>query len=257
MKNFFKNLIVKWADHIKNNDISRKEQEKIKEEDWKVQHEHKRNVSNLVRKILGVWYNTQINDYHIKADSHIKAGDTAIVNRFNLGYSGHNSWDGGTATLFRYIKTEQINEPIMAYITEIIVDSSYTKELIDKFITTKIWESDQSNTLSTEEQIIDSFTQWVKTTNNEVGSIGNEYGLYLAARFTTNTGSDPNWTLNIFCFIPESSEYFHTTKTVWEEEIAIRNMYNDLKEKERILLDKKRNIENHIYAGKVAELAIS
>lgn len=155
---------------------------------------------------------------------HVKAGDTAILNIYSLGYSGSNSWDGGPQAFLSCITDKQeIDSPVIVQITEVYVDKSLAYDKIEHFIEREM----NFNDLKTADDayIRNCYQKYVGASNNT------DYFLYKTAKFNNNTTFQPQWGLNVKSFIPKSSPDFKKTYDIWREEIELAWRNAELRKK--------------------------
>ncbi len=171
----------------------------------------------LATKILTEHIDAHELQFRANSEPLFDVGNKVIVNKYGIGKSNSNSWDGGALNLLRCIGDNVTDEtPIYAEITSVRVTAEWATKCIGYFL--------GQNDFNVTEEVKNTFTlcedfdRWLKTTSEE-SPINMYYGLYWNYGFTTNTDFNPEWGLNGNAFHFTSAEEGKATLEKWEKEI--------------------------------------
>lgn len=219
---------------------------KIKEEaETKAFQEIRKKHSECRQKVKDILYK-KIAKLAISKQSeqcHIKAGDVAILNKYELGRNGNNNWDGGTQSLIQHIKDEDKTKPIKVTISNVYVSQSLAQDFVDRFLDNSA--HDNLSMMPEKDIIIDQYSTWLNNRRENRTPIGDAWGLYHEASFVTNLSFQPNWGLNVDCFLSMESEEGAETYKMWKDELSIDNDIKNAKarleelEKQRKMMHEK------------------
>jgi len=181
------------------------------------EREATRTAAALATKILTERIDTHELKFRANSEPLFDVGNKVIVNKYGIGKSNSNGWDGGAITLLGCIKSEGVDEkPIYAEITSVRITRGWANECIDRFL-----EQDSFNVIKAVKStftLCEDFDRWLKDTS-ERSPIDMYYGLYWNYGFTTNTNFNPEWGLNGNAFHFTSAEEGKATLEKWEKEI--------------------------------------
>jgi hypothetical protein len=159
---------------------------------------------------------------------HIKAGDIAILNKYEIEYEMMSGWEISPAGFIRYIPGT-IEEPLTFRIDKVFVDYSLYDERTERFIDSDdvIGHEIEISNLS-DDGIINYYR---KRKSLLVDNDYRAYGIYKTAMFTMTQESEfkPKWGLCVSNFIPEGTEGYNQTHRAWSDEIRIDVMRAEYK----------------------------
>ena len=226
----FKKLILFLAEKIKQKERLKKEGSEKK---WKYDSYIRKSKMEEATKILSKYLEEKIEELE-KTECHIKVGDKAILNIYELGEKKcNNGWDGGPRMLESYLKDK--SKPAIFTITEVHVDSSLAYERIEKFI----YKNDVFICSGdfTPESMIKLYENYINSglLSYSESEIFNKYGLYKTARFKSEDPFQPNWGLNVNSFIPENNILYSQTHKIWKKDIKLKEKLSSLNNKIKLL----------------------
>jgi hypothetical protein len=172
---------------------------------------HKENVnfyeSTLKEFIIGVGKEMETEECHIKK------GDRTILNKYSSNFEPNNGWDGGPNMLLGYISPEDKNSPIYAQIKDVYVDFSLAHDLIERYV--NLLENYENKSPSI---IIQRYKNYCSRRNPRYA---NRFGLYKTAMFKMEfVKFTPQWGLNVYSFLEESTKEAKETHKLWMKEIS-------------------------------------
>lgn len=230
--------VLKRAAKIQEKEKAEKE---ASEKRWKEQWEYSAKVRKEAKEVLTKMLEPLIASMESK-EEHIKPGDNAVLNRYELVRKCFNGWDGGPGSFLNHCDPEDKSTPVMVKIESIYVDTSLAHEKIDKWL-----ENQDSFMLGTAkpEKIIEYYTNWLLHLNpsNEFWRDSKMFGLYKTAMFTPqHTKFVPKWGLNINSFLEENTLEAKETKEVWLEEASLEFARKSIQENLKKLEDRRKEL---------------
>jgi hypothetical protein len=233
------NVINKWI-------LNRAEKIKAREKSTEVarqkEYEKQRHVIERAKQILYDSLKPFIDKMN-EAPCHIKAGDVAILNRYNMLHPhSQNGWDGGPGTFLRHCHEDDRNTPINCDIISIHVDCSFAHEKIEKWIDNQSYEKlEQHIKLGTLKQ---AYFNWFENLTPSSMLWKSTYGLYRTAMFKAHfTKFNPSWGLNVGSFLECNTPEAKETVEIWREEISLDFARKQLKEQTDKIDARKREID--------------
>jgi hypothetical protein len=146
-------------------------------------------------------------------ECHIKTGDRTILNKYSCNVEPNNGWDGGPNMLLGYIAPEDKQSPIYAQIKDVYVDFSLAHEMIDRYINNLEKFENKSPSI-----IIQRYKNYC---NRRSMRYANRFGLYKTAMFKMEfVKFTPQWGLNVYSFLEESTKEAKETYKLWMKEIS-------------------------------------
>jgi hypothetical protein len=236
---FFQNLIIRKAESIKAKQEAKQKSERLAEQN---QYEANRKIVENAKEILYRALDPTIKSLR-EAPCHIKAGDVAILNRYNMLHPhSQNGWDGGPGTFLSHCHEDDRNTPINCDIISIHVDCSFAHEKIEKWIDNQSYEKlEQHIKLGTLKQ---AYFNWFENLTPSSMLWKSTYGLYRTAMFKAHfTKFNPSWGLNVGSFLEINTPEAKETHKIWSEEIQLEFAYKTLKEQTNKIEARKREID--------------
>jgi len=192
-------------------------------------------------KILNERIDEHVADFQASSEALFDVGNKVIVNKYGIGKSESNSWDGGAVCLLSCIKNKgEIDKPIYAEITSVRVTMGYASDCVDRFLDSP--GVDVIKEVKSRFTIIHNFDQWLKSAS-EISDISMKYGVYWEYGFTTNTEFNPSWGLNGNAFHFTSTKEGKATLEIWEKELEatkLQDKVTKLREDNDLLKRKTR-----------------
>lgn len=163
---------------------------------------------------------------------HLKSGDTAILNFYEIDYPCRNGWDTGPNAILSNVPVEVKRKPLKVRITDVSVSRSYYSELLDSFF--NVYYGDHlKKALDT-----DSVVRWYIRYTQMEEEWQEYHGLYWNAKFEPlNFGFKPNWGLNAGSFLVEGTNGAIFTERYWERQGEIQTKWEEVN-------DEKKEFEN-------------
>ena len=181
----------------------------------------------------------------IETDScHIKIGDTAIINKYEIGYLCNNGWDGGPNTLLSNVKSIDFSTPVTVLITGIFTESSLAEERIERFIDQ--CSTEELMSLMKSKNAIAAYQKYLTKICGTSGIFRNFMGLYKTATFKIEGSFQPRWSLNVGCFLPLGSFEYNKTYSLWSQEMEIDNLQKEIYKHKEEIDAKKRIWDNSV-----------
>jgi hypothetical protein len=153
---------------------------------------------------------------------HLKSGDTAILNFYELDYPCRNGWDTGPNEILRNVPVEVKRKPLKVRITDVYISRSYYDEMLDRFF--NVYYGDHLKRALDEGVVV----QWfIKFTQNNLWPENS--GLYWEAKFEPlNFDFKPTWGLNAGSFLVEGTNGAIFTEKYWEKEGEIQTKWEEI-----------------------------
>lgn len=182
--------------------------------------------------------------------SHLKVGDTAVVNKYEMFTDSSNSWDSGSAGLIDSARnrTEVDKEPLLVKIKEIYVDTNYAYELLDRLFDD--WDETQNGRNVTLNDYLYYFDRCVGLSKYNFNSINvptpynSAFGLFLGVKFESEE-MNVSWGINAASFIKADSYPGKVTQELWRKAWVMKQEISEAKKKyNRFCEDAERNIRH-------------
>jgi hypothetical protein len=156
------------------------------------------------------------------AGCHLKVGNTAILNLWELDYPCRNGWDTGPNEILRNVPVEVKRNPLKVRITDVYISRSYYDEMLDRFF--NVYYGDHLKRALDEGVVV----QWfIKFTQNNLWPENS--GLYWEAKFEPlNFDFKPSWGLNAGSFLVEGTNGAIFTEKYWENEGKIQTKWEEI-----------------------------
>jgi hypothetical protein len=153
---------------------------------------------------------------------HLKSGDTAILNFYELDYPCRNGWDTGPNEILRNVPVEVKRKPLKVRITDVYISHSYYDDMLDRFF--NIYYGDPLKRALDGGVVV----QWfIKFTQNNLWPENS--GLYWEAKFEPlNFDFKPTWGLNAGSFLVEGTNGAIFTEKYWEKEGEIQTKWEEI-----------------------------
>lgn len=233
------NFILRKAKKIE--EKRKSAQEKIVKENrerYEIEKERSNKLKNILYKKLD-----DVESKMVPSSLYARKGDRVILNKYEMKFSScMNSWDGGPRCFLFSCGDEDRNRVIFALITRVYVDRSYSLEMIDRFV-------ENSDTAALEKlsntQAEYMFAKYISKVNPDAAET---LGMYFAAKFAPEAVFKPSWSLNLSSFLPLSCDEAKVTQEIWEEEVRIKSQLAILREDQRKLEERQREIDE-MYKG--------
>lgn len=208
-----KNFIFSVAKRIEDkNRKEREAQEIAKAADAKLYSLYKEQS----RKIIEDFIHT-IEKEMQKAGCHLKPGDTAVLNYYNLIYDCKNGWDSGPPAILKHVPDDIKVKPLKVKIKEVRISHSLFTDRLDSFLEHFGLEELREGV---EKSLI---LDWFK--NFSAGKLWarTQYGLYWEATFEPiNFDFKPKWGLNVGSFLINGTKEAKVTKKYWKKENKVK-----------------------------------
>lgn len=150
-----------------------------------------------------------------------EVGDTAIVNKYAIGYDSSNSWDGGASVL-----TSLISEPIFVKITSVYVTRELASEIIDKYLDTRTINELQFQIES--HSLWYDYNKWCVSHSESLGYVfkPENLGLYINVKFDIliETDMSPSWGLNEYSLLKVGTSAAKETEDLWKREVKHKKL---------------------------------
>jgi len=172
----------------------------------------------------------------------IKIGDKAIINKYELGGLCKNGWDGGPQALLTHLK--EIEFPVIVTIKDVYVDRSYAEELIERWLN-KLYPTEIKTLALSPTTIIPAYRRYHKSLEHRC--FGDYLSVYRTATFNIDGPFKPVWGLNTNCFIPEGTDEYRETYSLWSKELQVQTLNKAAEEQLRGVQDKVKNLESRVH----------
>lgn len=169
-----------------------------------------------------------------KTQPHIKLGDTAILNYYELQYQSKNKWDSGIYVLETHPDLVS-NKPIKVKITDVFIAKglvhAYIESIID-YVSNNIKDNPHLNPdtiINYPSKLIRCFDEYVS--KNLKVDIFNKFGFYWCAHFEIIDRPDIKFSygLNTGSFLKADSELGKITNDLWLANDKARKKFKDSK----------------------------
>ncbi len=176
-------------------------------------------------KILNERIDEHVADFQASSEALFDVGNKVIVNKYGIGKSESNSWDGGAVCLLSCIKSKgEIDKPIYAEITSVRVTTGYASDCLDRFLDSLGF--DVIKEVKSRCTIIYYFDRYLKFAS-KISDISMKYGVYWEYGFTTNAEFNPSWGLNGDAFHFTSTKEGKATLEIWEKELEATKLQDE------------------------------
>ena len=217
--------------------------QKKKADDWQKNYAIRQQLVIESRKMIHVGLQPIIEKLE-KTPCHIKVGDRAIMNVYELNYQGIGVWDGGARTYTRNATEAGFPGPHYVTITDIRIDTSYTDDKIDKWIANL--DEKVLKDLLTSGNTFAAFSRWFHNYGSTINIFyyPDTLGVYKNAFFDVGECTfKPKWGLCVANFLKDDSESGKLTAAIVTEETEIDEKTKKLYEMKAALDARKREIE--------------
>ena len=148
-------------------------------------------------------------------ECHIKKGDRVILNKYSSNFEPNNGWDGGPNMLLGYIAPEDKQSPIYAQIKDVYVDFSLAHDIMERYVNELDIEKLERRNPT---EILQNYRRYCSRRNPRYA---NRFGLYKTAMFKMEfVKFTPQWGLNAYSFLEESTKEAKETYKLWMKEIS-------------------------------------
>jgi len=171
----------------------------------------------------------------------IKIGDKAIINKYELGGLCKNSWDGGPETLLTHLKDIQF--PVTVTIKNVYVDWSCAEELIERWLR-KLYPTEIKLLALSPTRIVPAYRRYHKSL--DLRCFGDYLSMYRTATFDIEGPFKPVWGLNTNCFIPEGTDEYRETYSLWSEELQLQKLKKEAEDRLSEVKGKVKNLESRV-----------
>lgn len=162
-----------------------------------------------------------------KKGCHLKPGDTAILNYYELDYPCRNGWDTGPTEILRNVPVEVKRKPLKVKIKDVNISYSYYEERLNSFFNR--YYGDHLKRALDEGAVVQWFMQFMGN-----GIWSENYGLYWDAKFEPlNFDFKPSLGLNAGSFLVEESNGAIFTKKYWKREGKILTKWEKANHKKK------------------------
>lgn len=163
----------------------------------------------------------------LKEGCHLKVGDTAVLNYYELDYPCRNGWDTGPTEILRNVPVEVKRTPLLVKIKELCISHSYYEERLNSFFNK--YYGDHLKRALAEGAVVQWFMQFMGN-----GLWAENYGLYWDAKFEPlNFGFKPKWSLNAGSFLVEGSSGAIFTERYWKKEGEVLTKWENTNREKR------------------------
>jgi hypothetical protein len=232
--NYWKRFVQKEADRYK-------KEEDAKIEESKKDYERAKKMKSLIRSYIVDRLNLEKVRYEEMYPEPFREGEVLILNRYGIGKESSNGWDCGAQGLLTCVDKEDRKSPIIVRVTKCSITTSFSYEVIDRFIDRVDLSMLYDRYLNEEESAFRSFARYFNSYTSM--PIPNHLGMYWDVYFETNVKFQPKWGLNFQSFHRADSEEGKLTAQIWEEESAIENELVHIEERRRDLESQKMSID--------------
>jgi len=153
---------------------------------------------------------------------HLKPGDVAILNLYELDHICRNEWDTGPHAILNNVPVDVKRKPLKVRITDVRVSRGYYSEVLNRFL--NAYYGDHLKRALDDDAVV----QWfIKFTQNKLWS--ENHGLYWEANFEPlNFDFKPTWGLNAGSFLLEETNGAIFTKKYWKMEGKIQTKWEEI-----------------------------
>jgi hypothetical protein len=232
--NYWKRFVQKEAYRYK-----KEEEDKIAESNEA--YERMKKMKSSIRSYIIDRLNSEKVRYEEMYPEPFSVGDVLILNRYGIGKESSNGWDCGAHGLLSCVDKEDRKSPIIVRVTKCSITTSFSEEVIDRFIDQVDLNMLYDRYLTEKESAFRSFCRYFSSYTSM--PIPNHLGMYWDVYFETAIKFQPKWGLNFQSFHRATSEEGKLTAQLWEEESAIENELIQIEERRRDLESQKRNID--------------
>lgn len=198
------------------NKISEDLEREKKEAYEKLFIEYKEKTQKLIED-----YTFKITTQMLTDGCHLKVGDTAVLNYYELDYNCRNGWDTGPDAILSNVPVEVKRNPLKVKITDVSISDSLYREILSSFY--KHLTVNDLRDMLDQTNVLVSFTNYCR-----YEPWPENCGLFWEAKFEPiNFDFRPVWGLNAGSFLVEGTYGAIFTENYWKRQGKVQTKWEE------------------------------